>query len=90
MHHRDRWWRRSEKALWIGSAAVCAIIAATLFISIRHLSAQARPTWAATYNPYPPGILPPNLDSEIARVQREVNGIETEALGQWHALEPPF
>ena len=29
-------------------------------------------TPAATYNPYPPGILPSDLDSELARVIREV------------------
>jgi hypothetical protein len=33
-----------------------------------------------TYNPYPPGILPPNLASEIARVQREIRFIENEAI----------
>jgi cytochrome c peroxidase len=42
------------------------------------------------YNPYPPGILPADLTSEIARVQREVQGIENEALAQWHALPPPL
>jgi len=42
------------------------------------------------YNPYPPGILPADLNSEIARVQREVDVIETEALQQWHALPPPI
>jgi hypothetical protein len=41
------------------------------------------------YNPYPFGILPADLDSDIARVRREVRGIENEALGQWHALTPP-
>jgi cytochrome c peroxidase len=41
------------------------------------------------YNPYPPGILPPNLDSEIARVQQEVTSIENEAIQQWHQLPPP-
>jgi hypothetical protein len=41
------------------------------------------------YNPYPPGILPSDLNSELARVLREVNFIETEAIGQWHALPPP-
>ena len=41
------------------------------------------------YNPYPPGILPPDLVSEIARVRREVAFIENEAIGQWHALTPP-
>src|ERR1700680_4182116 len=33
------------------------------------------------YNPYPPGILPANLNSEIARVLREVDRIDAEALG---------
>src|SRR5947209_4123105 len=49
-------------------------------------SASPSPT---VYNPYPPGILPPNLNSEIARVQREVQFIEGEAIGEWHALPPP-
>ena len=38
------------------------------------------------YNPYPPGILPPDLDAEIARVQREVQFIFNEALNEWKAL----
>src|ERR1700682_1344929 len=41
------------------------------------------------YNPYPPGILPPDLVSEIARVRREVVTIENEALEQWRLLPPP-
>jgi cytochrome c peroxidase len=41
------------------------------------------------YNPYPPGILPANLNSEIARVLREVNRIEGEALAQLRELPPP-
>src|SRR6266852_9053760 len=41
------------------------------------------------YNPYPPGILPPDLVSEIARVRREVQFIFNQALGEWHALPPP-
>jgi cytochrome c peroxidase len=40
------------------------------------------------YNPYPPGILPADLDSELARVGREVNGIFDEALKEWLALPP--
>jgi cytochrome c peroxidase len=71
----------------IGIAAVCATIAATLFISARLLRAQAvTPT---PYNPYPPGILPSDLNSEIARVQREIRGIFKNYLAQWHALPPP-
>ncbi|MGB0124143.1 MAG: cytochrome c peroxidase [Silvibacterium sp.] len=41
------------------------------------------------YNPYPPGILPSNLNSEIARVLREIGVIENEAIKQWKALPPP-
>jgi cytochrome c peroxidase len=44
---------------------------------------------APVYNPYPPGILPSDLNSELPRVLLEVNFIETEAIGQWHALTPP-
>ncbi|MGA2761500.1 MAG: cytochrome c peroxidase [Candidatus Cybelea sp.] len=41
------------------------------------------------YNPYPTGILPSDIDSELARVLREVDGIEAEAITQWKALTPP-
>jgi len=41
-----------------------------------------------TYNPYPPGILPSDLSSELARVRREVTFIENEAIAEWHALPP--
>jgi cytochrome c peroxidase len=42
------------------------------------------------YNPYPPGILPDDLDAELARVLREVDVIEDRAIQRWHALEPPI
>src|SRR5882762_6273591 len=41
------------------------------------------------YNPYPFGILPPDLPQEIERVLREVDFIESEALAQLRALPPP-
>ena len=41
------------------------------------------------YNPYPPGILPIDLGSEIARVRREVRFIFKQALAEWRALPPP-
>jgi cytochrome c peroxidase len=40
------------------------------------------------YNPYPPGILPSNLNSELSRVQGEIQFVENEALNEWHALGP--
>ncbi len=42
-----------------------------------------------TYNPYPPGILPADLEPEIDRVRREVQGIFQQALAQWQALPAP-
>src|SRR6202047_5416873 len=41
------------------------------------------------YNPYPSGILPANLDSEIARVRREVQTIFGRYFAEWQALTPP-
>jgi cytochrome c peroxidase len=41
------------------------------------------------YNPYPPGILPADLASEIARVQREVTFIFQQGLTEMRALPPP-
>ena len=41
------------------------------------------------YNPYPPGILPPGLNAEIARVLREIDVIEDRAIARWHSLPPP-
>ena len=48
--------------------------------------------WGASaqqaYNPYPPGILPANLDLEIARVQREVITVYNRYFAEWRALTP--
>jgi cytochrome c peroxidase len=42
------------------------------------------------YNPYPPGILPDDLDAELARVLQEIDVIEDRAVQRWHSLEPPI
>ena len=44
------------------------------------------------YNPYPPGILPADLNTEIARVLREIDVIEARALVRSQALllQPPI
>ena len=47
------------------------------------LSADALQSPVPAYNPYPPGILPPDLDLEIARVQRELRFIFDKALSEW-------
>jgi cytochrome c peroxidase len=41
------------------------------------------------YNPYPPGILPADLDSEIARILRETQTVFSRYLAQSQALTPP-
>jgi hypothetical protein len=46
-------------------------------------------TQVPTYNPYPLGILPPDLDPEIARVQREMRSIFNEALTEWRQVPSP-
>ena len=76
----------------IGFLAVSVVIAATLFISSRLLRAQnsaQQDVTPTTYNPYPPGILPSDLNSEIARVKREIRGIHRQYLAQWRALPAP-
>ncbi len=70
-----------------GSLAICAAaITAGSIYSFHHVQAQSA---SPTYNPYPPGILPGDLSSEIARVEREVNIIEGRATTRWHTLPPP-
>ncbi len=70
-----------------GPAAICAIaIAACSLFSLPQAQAQ---NTSPIYNPYPPGILPADLASEIARVLREVDVIEGRAIERWHSLPPP-
>src|SRR6266404_8462423 len=57
------------------------------------LPGQAAPgdekdTPAPTYNPYPPGIVPADINSELARVIREVDTIEFRAIAQMKTLGP--
>jgi len=70
----------------IAGVSVTAALAMVITTHIVH--AQVTPT-PPVYNPYPPGILPADLSSEIARVQREVQGIEDQYLAQWQALPSP-
>jgi cytochrome c peroxidase len=79
-----------KRIILLITSAVCLAILVTLLVSPGAAKEKPKPGPSPTaYNPYPFGILPSDLDSEIARVRREVNFIENEALGQWHALPPP-
>ncbi len=75
----------------IRTLVICAVVIGALFLSSGSLAAQdgKKVVTPTPYNPYPPGILPADLVSEIARVRREVASIENEALAQWAALPPP-
>src|SRR5437870_8968210 len=72
----------------------CATLMASLILASPAVAAQPEkgkppPPASTVYNPYPPGILPDDLESEIARVRREVRGLFDEAFGEFRALQPP-
>ena len=80
-----------KRANSVRTLAICTAGIGILLLFSGTLAAQG-PNQAPVpppYNPYPPGILPSDIVSEIARVRREVTVIENEALAQWHALPPP-
>src|ERR1700689_4982518 len=75
-----------------GFAASCATIAGAMTFPMQLVHGQSQ-NWQPApplppYDPYPPGILPSNIASEELRIQREVTGIENEAIGEWQALPP--
>lgn len=73
--------------------AACVIIAITLISPSRRLFAQGsqatQPSSNQVYNPYPPGILPSNLNAELMRVETEVDFVEARAMARWKALKLP-
>ncbi len=81
---------KCRKLVTVALGGVCGF-ALWASISSSQVSAQTNESTPNTpvYNPYPPGILPSNLDSEIARVLREVDVVESRATARWNALPPP-
>ena len=72
------------------SVVVLCGIALCMSLPARKVSAQKAVAQSGSdYNPYPPGILPPDLNPEIERVLREVRVVEKRALARWDALTPP-
>jgi cytochrome c peroxidase len=69
-------------------ASLVAISAGVLSVLSTRQKVAAQ-TSTPVYDPYPPGILPPNLNSELARVAAEVDFIEARAVARWKALTPP-
>jgi cytochrome c peroxidase len=82
--------QHSSRLMTAGLAAVLGVLSLPLAAS-----AQTAPTMPPPYNPYPslpgyhpPSILPPNLDSELARVESEVQYIESQYYAEYQALSP--
>src|SRR4029077_7909869 len=71
----------------------CVVVAVFIAVSVA-MSAQVQPLpppngGGPFYNTYPQGILPADLESEIARVRLEINRIFRTALADARALTPP-
>jgi cytochrome c peroxidase len=71
----------------ISLVVLCVVVLCMTLVPTRRVSAQNAPP---VYNPYPPGILPSDINSELERVLREVDFIEARAIAQWKALKPPL
>ena len=83
----------NRRGRWILGAAACATVLGILIGfqagSAQDVKGKKPPATPTVYNPYPPGILPADLESEIERVRREVDFIFQQALAEWRALPPP-
>jgi cytochrome c peroxidase len=88
-----RWCEQISRHPLTTLAATCCVcsIATIGYMSAQQPAAtQSGPAGdPPNYNPYPPGILPPDLDAEIARVRAEVQTIFNRYLAQARALPPP-
>jgi cytochrome c peroxidase len=76
-------------------SAVCLMVAVAFLLPSLRVSAQNNNDQSddgrhkpPPYYPYPPGILPRDLLSELQRIRYEIRGIEANALAQWRALGP--
>jgi cytochrome c peroxidase len=82
----------NDKRLWIAALTLSTVAIPVFLVCNRSVVAQPRAQLpeqkrlGPVYNPYPPGILPSNLDPELARVLREVDVLENRAVARWHNL----
>jgi len=80
----------NRRTLTVISVVVLCEMAAWVWLVAQKVSAQNAVALASpVYNPYPPGIVPSNINSELARVLAEVDFIEARAIARWHNLKPP-
>src|ERR1700736_3840938 len=80
----------NRRTLAIVAVVVVCVLALLMILAKRKMSSRSGSALSnSVYDPYPPGILPPDLNSEIARVQREVGFVEDRSLARWRAVQPP-
>jgi cytochrome c peroxidase len=81
------------RSVFITLSGTVAVVLGVLMLPQTMVTAQVdrRPPLATppTYNPYPPGILPADITTELERVRREVLFIFNQTLAAWTALPPP-
>ncbi|HWE24514.1 MAG TPA: cytochrome c peroxidase [Myxococcales bacterium] len=66
----------------------CAVAGVSLPLVSCAGTSAAVPTAPPAYNPYPSAIVPADVETETARVQREVQSIFQQALAEMNALPP--
>ena len=66
------------------------ILALALIVGPQAVPAKKPLPPPTPYNPYPPGILPADLQSELDRVQREIDFIFQQALAEFRAFRLPI
>ena len=82
--------RRLAAFITVSFTVVAILLTSQSIISAQKEGGKGdRDTPPPFYNPYPSGILPGDLNSEIARVLREIDLIEGETLVQLQTLPPP-
>jgi cytochrome c peroxidase len=82
-----------RKSVFITLSSAVAVVLGVLMFSQTIVTAQVdrrrAPAAEPIYNPYPPGIVPADVVSELERVRREIRFIFDETLAAWKALPPP-
>lgn len=79
-------WPRSAQLAVTCSVVLLATVGYTVLARGQAAAQSGQPAGLPIYNPYPPGILPSDLDAEIARVQSEIRTIFDRYLAQSQAL----
>ena len=85
---RKKHTRRSGRPIALAAATGAGLVALSLAAAQDPARSQTSPPAPEAYNPYPPGILPPDLTAEIERVRGEVRQAFDRALKEWRDLGP--